>query len=163
MSEAAIISTRLKTKVPKTHTYPLGAKVISEILAGVPQFEKLAIDFWFWNQRARFHGTSTPYQVLQVSYSGPTRMFSASTRLEEAGYYQAKWKIYVDAVPRSLRHIIQDKLLATALPAIRQWLSANPHSNEREGSHTLTFLYDELANELRCDEKSTIEWQTSRT
>ena len=46
MESPPIIPTRhRKDKVPKTHTYPLGAKMISEVLAGVPQFDQLTIDF----------------------------------------------------------------------------------------------------------------------
>ncbi len=156
MDASAIIPTlHRKHKIPKTHTYPLGAKMVSEVLAGVPQFEQLSIGFWYLRPMARFHKPSTQYQVLQVSYSGPTRLFTGSQEVP-------KWEVRVDAVPRSLRHVIQDKLVATALPAIRQWLIANPHSNEREGFHALTFTYDELEDELRSDDRSTTEWQTSR-
>jgi len=163
MDAPAIIPTRhRKSKVPKTHTYPAGAKIISEALAGVPQFDQLTIDFRYVNSMARFHECSTQYQVLEAAYSGPGPRRFISKAMDEAGYNRPKWEIRVDAVPCSLRHTIQAKLVAAALPAVRAWLMANPHSNEREGFHALKFVYDELEEELKSDERSTIEWRTSR-
>src|SRR5450755_4019715 len=66
-SQEIIPTRRKKSKVPKTHTYPLGAKMISEALTGVPQFEELTIIFHFLNPMLRFQKTSTQYQVLEVS------------------------------------------------------------------------------------------------
>jgi hypothetical protein len=159
MDSPAIIPTRYrKSKVPKTHTYPLGAKMISEALAGVPQFDGLTVRFYYYKPMARFNKPSTRYQVLQVSYSGPGT--SPWKRITENNL--PKRKVRVDAVPCLLRHTIQSELIATALPAVRHWLMTNPHSNDREGSHALIFEYDELAEELRSEERSSIEWRTSR-
>ena len=82
--------------------------------------------------------------------------------MEEEGYYSPSWKILVDAVPRSLRHLIQSKIIAEALPSTRTWLLANPVSTKREGSHGLVFVFDELKNEMKCDESTSLEWQTTR-
>jgi hypothetical protein len=157
-----IIPTRYRTRIPHTLSYPVGAKAISEALIGVPQFGELAAEFWFWNQLARHHGTATPYRVMQVQYSGPKRFFSASKSMEEKGHYSPSWKIIVDAVPRSLRHLIQGKIIAEVLPSIRAWLLANPVPTKREGSHGLVFVVDELNNEMKCDESTSLEWHTTR-
>ena len=161
MEEIKIIPTSYRAKIPKTLSYPLGAKTISEALAGVPQFDYLNINF----RRSRLAGhpaTKIPYQVMEARYSGPSHSFSASKSMIEKGYYSPTWEITVLTVPRSLRHLLQGKLVAEALPAIREWLTTNPHSGEREGGHTLTFGFDELKNELTCNEESSIEWQTAR-
>ena len=132
--------------------------MISEALAGVPQFDGLTIQFRYSKWMARFNKLSTRYQVLQVSYSGPGK--SPWKLIAEDNL--SKWAVEVDAVPCLLRHKIQSELIATALPAVRHWLMTNPHSNEREGFHALIFEYDELAEELRREELSSIEWRTSR-
>lgn len=163
MEQDQIIPTRgRKSKIPHTLSYPIGAKAVSEALIGVPQFSELTLEFRFWNQLARHHGTATPYRVLQVEYYGPSPLFSASKRMEDNGYYSPSWKIAVDAVPRSLRHLIQSKIIAEALPSISTWLLANLLPTKREGSHGLVFVFDELKNELKCDESASLEWQTTR-
>src|SRR5579862_905740 len=108
MEQEPIIPTSHRAKLPHTHSYPIGAKLISESLIGVPQFDDLTVEFRFWNQLARRHGTATPYRILEAHFSGPSRSLSASKRMEE--YYRPKWAISVDAVPRSLRHLIQSKM-----------------------------------------------------
>jgi len=159
MDSPAIIPTRYrKSKVPKTHTYPLGAKMISDALAGVPQFDGLTIQFRYSKPMTRSSTPLTLYEVLQVSYSGPGKSpwkLMAENNLP-------KWEVRVDAVPCVLRHTIQSKLIATALPAVQHWLMTNPHSNDREGFHALMFEYDEMAEELRSSERSCIDWRTSR-
>ena len=68
----------------------------------------------------------------------------------------------MDAVPRTQRHLIQAKIIAEALPSIRLWLFANPHPTQREGIHELVFSFDELKNELMCEEHGTADWKTTR-
>jgi hypothetical protein len=160
MDQEQIIPTAVRSKIPHTHSYPVGAKIISEALVGVPQFSDITVEFWFWNQLARHHGTATPYRVIQVQYSGPRRFFSASKSMQS--YYLPRWKVQVDAVPRVLRNLIKNKIVVEALPAIRSWLLASPHSTEREGGHGLVFTFDELKNELASQEHVSMDWQTTR-
>jgi hypothetical protein len=162
MEPEQIIPTRSKAKIPHTLSYPVGAKTISDALIGVPQFEELGVEFWFYNKHAKLHGTTTPYQVMRVRFSGRLRFHSASKNMDEKGYYSPRWTISVDAVPRALRHIIHGKIVAEALPSIRTWLLANFHPPEREGAHQLEFVFDELKGELACEDWSSIDWQTSR-
>jgi len=68
----------------------------------------------------------------------------------------------VEPVPRSLRHIVQTKLLSEALPKMKRWLIASQDTGGRTGGHNLVILYDELTNELKVEENSTIEWTTVR-
>lgn len=74
--------------------------------------------------------------------------------MEEQSHHCPRWTITVHAVPRSLRHVIQAKILAEALPSFRRWLLANPHSTSREGTHGLTLSFDELNNELISEESA---------
>src|SRR5580698_5164885 len=127
MEDERIIPTQYKSKIPHTLAYPIGAKAISDPLRGVPQYSELSVHFSYWNRLARYHGTATPYCVIDVLYSGPVRSFSVSRTIEEQSR-DARWVISVHAVPRSLRHAIHPKVSAEALPAIRSWLFANRHS-----------------------------------
>jgi hypothetical protein len=109
-----VIPTNYKKKIPRTHSFPLAAKAISDALIGVPQRELLKIDFWFWKGFVKDRVVGHPYGVLSVSYSGP-------------GLGPSGWRIQVRAVPRPLKHMIQGKLMADALPKIKDWLLSNPH------------------------------------
>jgi len=127
----------------------------------VPQTGSLFVDFYFWN-RERRNVPVRPYRVLSVSYwhTGLNTLYRKFH--VEAGEFDAGWRITVEPVPRSLRHAVQSKLLVEGLPAIRRWLIASPNTGGRAGGHNLVFRFDELANELQVDEKSTIEWRTAR-
>ncbi len=145
-----MIPTGYKKEIPRTHSYPLGAKAISEALAGVPQFDLLRINFSFgWKGFAKDRVPGAPYKVLIVNYYGPSGSLSG-------------WNIYVRPVPRVLKHEIQTKLLTEALPKLKIWLQATPHSLDREGAHHIEFLFDELAGELITEEYSSTEWRTER-
>jgi hypothetical protein len=161
VDDEKIIPTRYKSKIPHTLSYPVGAKAISEALRDAPQFSELTVCFSFWNQLARHHGTAAPYRVIDALYSGPIRFFSASRTIEEQSH-DPRWTITVHAVPRALRHEIQAKIIAEALPAIRSWLVSNPHGSDREGGHLLTFSFDELKNELISEETASVAWKTEK-
>jgi len=145
-----VIPTGYKTRIPKTLSYPLGAKAISDALIDVPQRDLLKIIFWFYKGFARDRVVGAPYRVLSASYSG-------STSLSLAG-----WTVEVRAVPRPLKHVIQGKLITDALPKIRGWLISNNHSLVRGGGHQLTFYFDELKDEITSEETSSSEWNTER-
>jgi hypothetical protein len=83
MEKEKVIPTRYKSRIPHTLSYPVGAKAISEALRGVTQFPELSVRFSYSNQLARHHGTSTPYPIIEVRFSGPLRFFSASLSIEE--------------------------------------------------------------------------------
>jgi hypothetical protein len=130
------------------HSYPLGAQTISDALIDVPQRELLKIDFCFWKGFAKDRVPGAPYPVPSAHYSG----------IE----YSSGWTIRVHAVPRPLKHAIQNKLIADVLPKVRDWFIANDHSLERGGGHNLTFYFDELKDEVASEETSSSEWDTER-
>jgi hypothetical protein len=162
MEQEKIIPTRSKKKLRLTLSYPVGAKAISEALIGVPQFDELTLVFWFYNQQGSRSTVGGPFSVLEAEFSGPLRSFSASMDMVEKGYHCPKWTITVYAIPRSLRHLIQGKILSKALPSVRSWLIANPHSIEREGYNAISFSFDELKSELTSKKRMSIQWQTAR-
>jgi hypothetical protein len=146
-----MIPTGHKTKIPSTHSYPLGAKAISDALIDVPQHELLKINFDFYRGFAKDRVPGAPFRVLSASYFGSTSLSLA------------EWIVEVHAVPRPLKHVIQGKLITDALPKIRGWLISNDHSSEREGGHYLRFYFDELKKEVTSEETSSPQWDTERS
>ena len=157
-----MIPTGYKIKIPKTLSYPLGAKAISEALEGVPQIGSLLVDFYFWNYEPVPLLRHRPYYVLSASYSDALLNPLYRKFYVLSGQFESGWRITVGTVPRHLRHAIQLKLLAEALPRVKHWLVANHDASGRAGGLSLMFQFDELSNELKVEEKSTIEWKTVR-
>ena len=157
-----MIPTRIRSKIPNVLSYPLGAKAISDALAGVPQFDALAIDFWFYRPNFRAWSSATAFPVLSASYSNfPPNVFTPRDWVEN-GHSCVEWRVRVEAVPRTLRHQIAMKLTTEALPTIREWLIASSGAEGRQGTHALMFSYDESAEELRREETSSVAWHTIR-
>lgn len=121
--------------------------MISDALAGVPQWDLLKINFFFYRGFAENRVPGAPYEVLSFSYSG---------------LREPEWTIRVSPVPRPLKHEVQLKLLEEALPKARKWLESSPSWTNREGGHWLKFFFDELSNELTTEEHSSPEWNTQR-
>jgi len=138
-----VIPTGYKPKIPETLSYPLGA------ITDVPQHKLLRIEFQCWRGFAKDRVPSAPYCVLRACYSGP-------------GLGPSGWSIEVHAVPRPIKHTIQRKLTSEALPKIKDWLLSNSHSSDRDGSHQLTFYFDELKDEITSKDTSSSEWGTIR-
>jgi hypothetical protein len=155
-----VIPTGYKMKLPKTLSYPLGTKAISDALVDVPQAAILSVSFT--NYARRLHGTETPYPVLAVSYDGRRPHTFSSNDFIKRGFYDPKWTIDVEAVPRHLKHLVQTKVCEEGFPRLKAWLLANHHSLKREGHHKLTILFDELAAELSFEEFASTDWQTIR-
>lgn len=146
-----MIPTKYKSEIPKTHSYPLGAKAISAALTGVAQFDLLKIIFAsVWMGFAKDRVLDAPHEVLAVQYFGPGITLLSG------------WTIYVRPVPRVRKHEIKSKLIAEALPKIKAWLEANTHSLDRGGGHGLTFFFNYLADELTTEEYASAEWNTER-
>ena len=150
-----MIPTAFKAKIPHTHSYPLGAQTISEALEGVPQLAELNLSFWRAWQRYEQRGE--PYSILKAQYSRMSSGISSSNAMMERECFVPRWTITVGAVPRTLRHSVQQRLIAVALPRIRSWLIANADATPRTGQLDLTFWFEETRDVIRAAESSTLE------
>ena len=155
MDDAPLLPTRIKYKLPHTLSFPVGAKRVSESLAGVPQFTELALEFYFPSDRALIHGWAAEYTVISADYYAPSEW-----ALTQSPIWHRPWKVTVWAVPRTLRHEILAAINTEALPAIRAWLIGNFHSSGRDGGHSLTLTYDPLKEELSRREGASLDWRT---
>jgi len=153
-----MIPTEYKIKIPKTFSYPVTAKMISEALQGIPQTEWLKIVFSNWKRARESRSSEVPYEVLTAQYSGPSKYLAIS----DTGPIQGSWRIYVQPVPRPLKHLVQTRLIAEALPRLKAWFISNAHGLDREGGHRLTFSFDDLKNEITSEEFSNSDWKTIR-
>ena len=112
---APVIPTALKAKLPKVHSFPIGAQAISNALEGVPQFDNLQL--WFSR-----HSRSD--LVLAVRYAVPENTLSTPRFLSATRHSLPRWDIYVYAVSRELKSEISEHIQGAGLQAIRNWLTA---------------------------------------
>ena len=104
-----LIPTGYKRRLSQGFSYPVGAELLSEHLAGLPQFADLRVCFsesptWQASKFQRTLADGVPYEVVTAS-ADP----SAS--------------IYVYPVQSHLRHPARQALVSHGLPALRAWLS----------------------------------------
>ena len=110
-----MIKTSYKEKLPQGMSYPVGAEIVSNALAGVPQYEELQISFWFrdeywassYTRKIKGKGEIT---VLEVSHSSFSR------------YAFDKWQIHINSVPSTYKKQVSEQLVAQVLPELHQRL-----------------------------------------
>jgi hypothetical protein len=153
--ELVVIPTEWKSKLPQTLSYPLGAEMLSKAFAGVPQFDKLKVRFWFYSQ-ARPE-TLERYSVLEIDYRRPAKsVHTQPESLGEDGLPKLAWSITVRPVPRIHRNSIRTQLRDVALPQARLWLEKNA-GRDAVGSLGLVFTYDEEAQMVTPAEEARLE------
>jgi hypothetical protein len=98
--------TRHKSKLPKALSWPLGAEAISAGLADAPHAADLTLSFsdspvWPASAFQRPLRESLPYAVLVAEYRPPSSPgYGGATFMVERGWYEAKWELRVNPVPR---------------------------------------------------------------
>src|SRR5206468_7192088 len=95
-------------------SYPVGAEVLTDVLAGIPHGAPQPIWFrhsepiWLKDRRQR-ESEDLPLQVLEAEFTA-------------WGHQQPLWRIDVGSVPSRLRHWVRSCLLREGLPRVRRWL-----------------------------------------
>jgi hypothetical protein len=140
--KTVIIPTRTKEKISHELSFPIGAERISIALASAPQLPELVLHFRSdrWYQVRLGH-----YPILSVRYSGKNWAYNPVT-FSGIPLFN-KWEIEVNPVPRPFRHRIQQYILESALPQIRQWLDQRADL-AHEGTDTFGFFFDEGKEEF---------------
>src|SRR5208282_6089188 len=139
---AIIIPTRSRAKVSHELSFPIGAERISTALASATQLPQLVLDFRSdrFNQVRFGH-----YPFLSIRYSSGEPQYNS---ISTSGIpLFNKWEIVVRPVPRIFRHRIQQYILDSALPQIKQWLDQR-FNLAQEGSDTLGFFFNEEKEEF---------------
>jgi hypothetical protein len=136
-----LFPTKLKAKISRRLSYPVGAELISSELADVPQAQSLEIRFQGKYERMETRGK--PYSIFVVSYSGTQS-------------YEPGWSIVVRPVPRALKHTVKEILTSELFPRIRKWLLDRADLDSRDGFDALAVVLNENCETLlKLD-----EWHT---
>jgi hypothetical protein len=142
-----MIPTRSKAKLPKALSYPLGAAMISEALAGAPHADELHLAFsdhpvWPASKFQRVLREGLPYRVTSAWFipaAGPG--YSRPHTLTAAGWYDGCWSLTVYPVLRELRAAVGRLLQARGLPAVVEWLQSSERAGWDGRRHELDLVY----------------------
>jgi hypothetical protein len=117
-----MIPTKMKSKLPKTLSYPIGAEAISAALADVPQYGDFALHFsdtpvWPGAEFRRCLQLGLPYPVLRIEHK-PKRKpgYAAADFTIERGWYDSRWEVTIYPVLRELKRTVAELLLSEAFP-----------------------------------------------
>ena len=144
-----MIVTAFKSKIPQTHSYAVGAELLSESLSSVPQYESLKLNFYgLW--AATRKKESQP--LLTVNHINIPENQYSSKALVNQGFYDDTWEIVVYPVLRTQKAKVRGLLLTEGLPKVREWLSTKRNSTWLEGRRTLSIFLDVGSDSLRYRE-----------
>jgi hypothetical protein len=144
-----MIATTFKSKIPQTHSYPVGAELLTESLSSVPQLELLTLNFYgLW---AKDRSNLQP--VLRVNHINIRESQYSSKKLVAQGFYKDTWEIVVYPVLREYKGEIKRLLLDEGLSKVKDWLTAPRSSTWLEGRRTLSLVFDEVSQSLQYEEE----------
>lgn len=154
-----MISTRYKSKLPKSLLYPIGAQDISDRLKGMPQEPGLSLGFYdrptiFASDFQKLRSSNSPYPIISASFRKLQPGFSGSNRDIAEGYYDENWEISVYPVAGKHRSVAKRGLLDDGLQQIRNWLSMNRSPSWKQGRKTLELLFSESDGKLLVRESA---------
>ncbi len=103
-----MLQTKSKEKLPKGHTYPVGAEALSAALDGIPQFSLITLSFWYkdeffsssYDQKLREGGVIA---VLRAEYGAP--------------FYD--WRIHICSVPSAVKAQVAAAISNRVIPALK--------------------------------------------
>src|SRR5579883_595496 len=106
-----MIPTRLKAKLPRHLSYPIGAEALSKALADAPHVESLAVTFWdeaVWptSEFRRLLTERLPYRIMAAEFRparGPG--LTGSNDMLEGGWYNESWQLTIYPVLSEFRHL----------------------------------------------------------
>jgi hypothetical protein len=116
----AMLRVRHRERLPRGWSFPLGAEVLTEALAGVPHGVPEPLWFahsepmWLKDRRKR-ESDDLPLQILEVEFT--TWALGVEPPPE-----RPLWTIRVGSVPSHLRQWSRSCLIEEALPRVRRWL-----------------------------------------
>ena len=149
-----MIPTRSKSKLPKTLSYPLGAKAITEALANAPHVAEFALFFsnhpvWPASEFQRRLREGLPYKVFTAAYTpGHKPGYGGKLSLVESGWFDLRWSLNDYPVLRELRHTVGDLLRHQGLPAVVEWLRGSGVVGWAGRCHSIEFIFNPAENSL---------------
>jgi hypothetical protein len=155
-----MIPTRLKARLPRQLSYPVGAEAISEALAGAPHVEAFSVTFWdeaVWpaSEFRRLLLERLPYKVMTAEYQ-PTRKpgISASDHMVQIGWYDEKWELSVYPVRSEFRQLANRLLREVGLPAIVTWLRSSGRAGWSANWHRIELVFSPADGSIASQESN---------
>lgn len=149
-----MIPTRHKARLPKSLSWPLGAEAISAALADAPHVADLTLSFadspvWPASEFQRLLRESRPYPLLVAQYRPASKPgYGGMTALVERGWFEAKWELQVNPVPRADRAAAAAALRETGLPAVAEWLRSSGRAGWEGRAHRLALVFSRAGGTL---------------
>lgn len=141
--KTVIIPTGVKDKIPHDLSFPIGAERISIALASTTQLPLLVLHFRSYRFKQVRLGHS-PF--LSATYSGQ-EMSAVNCLLPTGVPLFNQWQIEVMPVSRVFRHLVQQYILDSALPRVKDWLDQRVDL-EHPGVETIGFFFNESKEEF---------------
>jgi hypothetical protein len=120
------IPVKLKSKISQDLAYPIGAEILNEAFANVPQKGNLAIWFTAYNYSVsdfqKLRKQNQLYEIFRVSMIHPLKSLSSSNQFIEEGFYNENWEINIYPVPKELKSVAKQLLIDRVLPEAINWL-----------------------------------------
>jgi len=143
-SDEFVIPTFSKTRISQSLSYPIGAELITQALAAVPQLSALRLRFF--NSRFDHAFRRGHYEFLRVEYLNDARPVHEWPLYLWSRPQQSKWEVLVQPVPRRVRHAVRLFIVDSAFPQVAEWLLERAQLCQR-GNDVLAFFYDEQSEE----------------
>jgi hypothetical protein len=153
-----MIPTRLKARLPRYLSYPVGAEAISGALVGARHIEALSVTFndqavWPASEFRRLLVERLSYRVMAAEYR-PTRKpgIGAADFMVRRGWYDERWELVVYPVLAEFRHLTNRLLLEEGMPAIATWLKSSGRSGWNASWHRIELWFDPVAGSIAARE-----------
>ena len=132
-----LIPTRFKAKIAHDWSYPIGAEVLSNALAEIPQYALINLDF----HSPHIKKGENTIPLIWVNYSNPR-----TTAMER------NWSITVYSVPSSLRSEFRKRLIGEVLPCLRRWITAKRTPVWLGGNKGLHVVFNKETEKIQYEE-----------
>jgi hypothetical protein len=143
--------TTYKDKIPKSLSYPVKAKTISEAFADVPQAEYLKI--WFssnWALGLRKQGARCKIISVIYRYQKATQYTSHLT--EELDWSSPKWEIHMEAIPIESIHHVSELLQKEVFPKLHKWFLSKTDITGTIATARFEVIYNEEYDKLEYNQ-----------
>jgi hypothetical protein len=148
-----IPTTGHKTKLPKTMSYPIGAELVSQGLAGVPQQDDLRLSFTYHSSFEKEYKHDHPFKIFEARFDKSEMDLTMSNEFIEQGAYEEKWDLTVYPVPREKRSAAHRLLLEEGLPGIAKWLATERTPLWKTGHKTISIFFDQAEESISFQEE----------
>lgn len=136
-----ILQTARRRKPPRGFSYPVGAEILSEAFADLPQFDEVVLDFYVPIK----HSSATRY-LMTIDYNPHGVGFGLDS----------KWCVAVCSVPSNAKKPVREALMGGGFARIREWIIQPRPPLWFEGWKRLILEYDPARGAILYKEEGKI-------